>query len=108
MLLHTGYLKNTGQTNNLSGACFGIGGQLTFTPRDHFRLGVEGYTSNISYKAQDGYFKLGWGGLLLGYQLGHKRIHAVISFTLGGGKVNDMQFIEVLSLIHISEPTRPY
>ncbi len=68
---------------------------MTFTPGRHFRFGTEGYASYFNYPQKEGSFKLGWGGLLLGYQITGKKIHPILSFTLGGGKVNELQFIEV-------------
>lgn len=94
MMLHSGYLKNTRADQPINEACYGIGGQLSYTIGNHFRLGTEGYASNLGYREQDGYYKLGWGGLLLGYQLNDKKIHPVISLTLGGGKIKDMFFIQ--------------
>jgi len=95
MLFHSGYLKTEGPSPSISGACYGIGGQLTFTPRDHFRFGAEGYASYAGYRQQDGIFKLGWGGLLAGYQFNNHKLSPVLALTLGGGKVNDLQFIDV-------------
>jgi hypothetical protein len=94
MMLHLGYLHNARTVQTIGGTCNGIGGQLSFTLGNNFRLGTEGYASNLGYKEQDGYFKLGWGGLLLAYQFGNRKIHPVIGITLGGGKVKDMYFIQ--------------
>jgi hypothetical protein len=94
MMLHSGYLQNNRSTQTINGACYGIGGQLSYTLDNNFRLGSEGYASNSNYGDQDGYYKLGWGGLLLGYQFNSRKIRPVISLTLGGGKVKDMFIIE--------------
>ena len=95
MMFHSGYLKTRGPSPAISGACYGIGGQLTFTPRDHFRFGAEGYASYAGHNQHEGSYKLGWGGLLAGYQFNNRKLHPVLGLTLGGGKVNDLQFIDV-------------
>jgi hypothetical protein len=92
MMLHSGYLKNSRSAQPVEGVCNGIGGQLSFNLGNRFRLGTEGYASNLGYRGQDGYYKLGWGGLLAGYQIGNKKLHPVLSVTLGGGKVKDLYF----------------
>ena len=93
MVVHSGYLENSRSQDNISGVCYGIGGQMAFRFGKHFRLGTEGYASNFSYKNNEGQYKLGWGGLLVGYQLGNKKWKPVLSLTLGGGKVKDMYFV---------------
>jgi hypothetical protein len=93
MLLHTGYLKNERNTQAINGNCFGIGGQLSYTFNNHLRFGTEGYASSFGYKEQDGYYKLGWGGILFAYQFAGEKVHPVIGLTIGGGKVKDLFFI---------------
>jgi hypothetical protein len=93
MLLHTGYLKNVQKDSPIKGACFGVGGKLSFTLSDHFRLGAEGYTSTYSYDEQPGYFKLGWGGILSEYQIFKKSsLSPVLGLTVGGGRIHDLYF----------------
>jgi len=94
MMCHTGYIQNNRSIQKLSGICYGIGGQMTFSYRSNVRAGLEGYASNFKYRGQEGYYKLGWGGLLLGYQVSDKRLHPVVSLTLGGGKIRDLFFVE--------------
>ena len=93
MLIHSGYLANSRTQDNISGICYGLGGQLSFLLGEHFRLGTEGYASNYSYPENEGYYKLGWGGLLIGYQLEAKKWKPVLSFTIGGGKIKDLYFV---------------
>jgi len=94
MCIHSGYLANKRTTEAVQGGCFGIGGKLSFTTGQYFRVGAEGYTSSLGYQNQDGYYKLNWGGLLMEYQLLHaNKIYPVLGITLGGGKVEDMFFL---------------
>jgi hypothetical protein len=95
MLFHSGYLKIEHNNYKDYRLCHGLGGQLSFLITDHLRLGSEGYTSSLNYAENSGIYRLGWGGLLLGYQVGSKKLSPVINLTFGGGRVNDMQFVEV-------------
>ena len=98
MMLHTSYLGNTRTEHPLSGIGYGIGGQLSYAIGDHFRLGTQGHASNLRYKGQEGTYKLGWGGLLIGYQITYGRLHPVVGLTLGGGHIKDMYFLETTNL----------
>ena len=93
MMLHTGYVKNARTENTINGICKGLGGQLTYTIAPQLRIGTEGYASSYGYPHQEGYYRLGWGGLLIGYQTGRKRLHFVSGITIGGGTVKDLFFI---------------
>ncbi len=95
MLIHTGFLMIEHTNNHQNGLCYGFGGQLNFLISDHIRLGSEGYSSYFHYPEDNGIFRLGWGGILLGYQLNKKNLCPVLNLTIGGASVNDMQFIEV-------------
>lgn len=94
MMLHSSYLSNARSEQSISGPGWGIGGQLSYSIGDHFRLGTQGHASNIRYKGQEGSYKLGWGGLLFGYQLSGRRLHPVAGVTIGGGHVRDLYFLE--------------
>ena len=94
MMIHTGYLSNTRADQSISRFGYGIGGQLSYTIGDHFRLGTQGHASNLRYKGQEGSYKLGWGGLLLGYELRSRRLHPVVGVTIGGGHIRDVYFLE--------------
>lgn len=93
MYLHTGYLQTNRTAQTINGLCSGIGGQMVFHLSKHFRLGTEGYASNYSYSANPGFYKLGWGGLLAGFQTGSRRIKPMLSLTVGGGKVRDLYLV---------------
>ncbi len=95
MLIHSGYLSVEHPENKQNGLCYGFGGQLVFLISEHIRAGAEGYTSYFHYPQDNGIFRLGWGGILFGYQFSNKKIRPGLNFTFGGGGVNDMQFIEV-------------
>jgi len=73
--------------------CSGIGGQMVFHLSDHFRLGSEGYASKYGYPGNPGFYKLGWGGLLTGYQARYKQFKPMLSLTVGGGKIHDLYHI---------------
>ncbi|MBN1951409.1 MAG: hypothetical protein JW801_09400 [Bacteroidales bacterium] len=95
MMLHSGYLSAGRSEQAISGSCFGIGGKLSFTAGKYLRLGTEGYASTLGYSGQEGYYKLGWGGLLVDFPiLSGKRLSPVVSLTLGGGHVKDVYFLE--------------
>jgi hypothetical protein len=93
MYLHTGYVKNSGINQEINGMCSGIGGQMVFHLTEHFRLGSEGYASEYGYPGNPGFYKLGWGGLLTGYQARFNRVKPMISLTLGGGKIRDLYHV---------------
>jgi hypothetical protein len=94
MFLHSGYIQNSRQFENINGLCSGIGGQGFFHIGKHFRLGSEGYGSTFRYAHNPGYYKLGWGGILTGFQYKYKRFKPMISLTFGGGKVHDLYLLD--------------
>jgi hypothetical protein len=94
MFLHTGFLQNSRSAEPINGLCSGIGGQGFFHLGKHFRLGSEGYGSTFRYGKNPGYYKMGWGGVLTGYQWRVGRFKPMISLTIGGGKVHDLYLID--------------
>jgi hypothetical protein len=56
-------------------------------------IGSEGYVSSYNYKNNDGFYKYGWGGLLLEYQILIEKFRPVIGLTLGGGSAHDLYTI---------------
>jgi hypothetical protein len=90
MLLHAGYLSNNAGQTEINGMCTGIGGKIVFPIGKFLRVGTEGYVSNYSYKESNGFYKLGWGGLLTECQLSEKRFRPVIGVTVGGGRIRDL------------------
>jgi len=90
MMLHAGYMTNQLNNPEIKGLCTGIGGKIVFPVLKHLRLGTEGYVSNYNYPNSEGFYKLGWGGLLGEYQFWNKRFTPVIGVTVGGGKIRDL------------------
>jgi hypothetical protein len=90
MMFHTGYLTNQLDYPEIKGLCTGIGGKIVFPIMKHLRVGTEGYVSNYNYPNSEGFYKLGWGGLLGEYQFWNKRFTPVIGATVGGGKIRDV------------------
>jgi hypothetical protein len=90
MFLHAGYLMNKLDQPEINGLCTGIGGKLTFRTGKHLRFGTEGYVSNYNYPNNEGFYKLGWGGLLGEYQFWNRQFSPVIGVTVGGGKIRDV------------------
>jgi hypothetical protein len=90
MFPHIGYLYNDTDATSIGGFCSGIGGKLVFPVTDHIRVGTEGYVTSYNYKQNEGFFKLGWGGLLVEYQFERRKIMPVVGVTLGGGGIKDL------------------
>ncbi len=94
MLLHSGYIKNNNSSYQVDGLCFGLGGKLAFHIGNHLRLGSEGFSSNVNYQNNDGYHKLGYGGLLIEYQFLPKKITPVFGFAVGAGTIKDLYVLQ--------------
>ena len=94
MLLHSGYIKNNNSSYQVDGLCFGLGGKLAFHIGNHLRLGSEGFSSNINYQNNDGYYKLGYGGLLIEYQFLPKKVTPVLGFAVGAGTIKDLYVLQ--------------
>lgn len=89
MFLHTGYVSNNAEPS-VKGLVTGIGGKIAFRTGEHLRIGTEGYVSNYKYSDSNGFYKLGWGGLLAEYQFINGNYTPVLGITIGGGKVTDL------------------
>ncbi|MCQ2344725.1 MAG: hypothetical protein MJ002_07405 [Paludibacteraceae bacterium] len=87
MMIHTGYL--TGDIDALgyhaSGAPYGIGGIARYHFAKHWRVGGEGYVSNLGQKGNGSFFRYAWGGALLDFYWEFRRVMPYIGFTVGGG-----------------------
>jgi len=90
MMLHAGLIGNQLENPEIKGVCTGIGGKIVFPVMKHLRIGTEGYVSNYKYSQSEGFYKLGWGGLLAEYQFLNKRLTPVAGVTIGGGKIRDL------------------
>jgi hypothetical protein len=103
MMLHTGYLTNHLNSSQIDGLCSGIGGKIVFPVMKHLRFGTEGYVSNYNYANSNGFYKLGWGGLVGEYQFWNKRFTPVIGVTVGGGKIRDVYPVNATISDNISD-----
>lgn len=90
MMLHSGFISNKLENPEIKGVCTGIGGKIVFPFMKHFRIGTEGYVSTYNYPKSEGFYKLGWGGLLAEYQLSDNRLTPVFGVTIGGGRIRDL------------------
>ncbi len=90
MMVHTGFLSGCDNPYeyDASGATFGIGGVAKIHMGRNFRLGFEGYFSNMSLhkNIQDGsYNKVFWTGLLADWYWKKGRFYPYVGATAGGG-----------------------
>lgn len=87
MLVHTGYLYGGDNPYgyNPSGATFGIGGLVKLQFGKHFRLGAEGYFSNMGLMKNGSFNKLFWSGALCDWVWECGRFHPYAGLMLGGG-----------------------
>ena len=105
MLLHLGYVQSknftfsNGQTMQLKGLVFGLGGQARVHFGKYFRIGGEGYFSEHKYK-NGSYARIGWGGVLAdcAFQIG--KFAPFVGGTFGGGSQQN--------LTNFSEPKNDY
>lgn len=93
MILHTGYLQNNVSQNPINGPITGIGGKLSFHTGKHMRLGTEGHVSSYNYSDGMGFYKFGWGGILVEYQFSQGNLRPVLGLTLGGGIAHDLYVV---------------
>ncbi len=96
MMIHTGYLFGTldGIGYNAKGAPLGIGGAIRIHLGKHFRLGSEGYVSNLKQKSNGSYLKYGWGGILADAYTVIGRFQPYAGVTLGGGAMTTLLMSE--------------
>ncbi|MDR2927227.1 MAG: hypothetical protein LBV41_03360 [Cytophagaceae bacterium] len=104
MLLHSGHVQSGNFTLHnaegtfsrnmqLNGIPFGIGGSMRLHFGAHFRLGIEGYTSEYSY-ANKSSVSTGWGGILADYSWQAGRFIPFAGGTIGGGKQKNLSLLE--------------
>lgn len=96
MMLHTGYLS--GNINAIGyqpkGAPLGIGGAIHLHLGNHFRVGTEGYMSQLNQRHNGSYLKYGWGGLLADAYIRVGRFQPYAGLTLGGGAATTLLMFE--------------
>lgn len=90
MFPHAGFLYNDDSDTKIQGFCVGIGGKIVFPVSNHFRVGTEGYVTSYNYKNNEGFYKLGWGGLLFEYVPKISRLMPVLGVAVGGGGIKDL------------------
>lgn len=101
MMLHTGYVQGKPftttdelgqplQTITPKGAPFGIGGLAKVHFGKHFRLGAEGYVSNLKYGIKGTFSALGWGGVLADCMWECGKFTPFVGGTIGGGGYKNM------------------
>lgn len=90
-MIHSGYLSNN---NGINGLPAGIGGALKFHFNNHFRIGTEGYSSNLSYNEDGSYWHIGWGGLLMDCIWQTGKFSPYIGTTIGGGGLKNVQVMD--------------
>lgn len=104
MMLHAGYLfgENTLAPKSPQGATFGIGGAIRVHLWKHFRLGTEGYMSNMPMQTTDcrndlqkgSYIRYGWGGLLADACWRMDKVWPYVGATVGGGTVKSLYIVD--------------
>jgi len=95
MMLHLGYVQSgvfafsNGETMQLKGLVFGLGGQARLHFGEHLRVGGEGYFTEHKYK-NGSYAKIGWGGVLAdcAWQIG--KFTPFVGGTFGGGSQQNL------------------
>ena len=95
MMLHLGYVQSSsftfsnGETLQLKGLVFGLGGQARVHFGEHLRIGGEGYFTEHKYK-NGSYAKIGWGGVLAdcAWQIG--KFTPFLGGTFGGGSQQNL------------------
>ena len=87
MMLHTGYLQGTIPqiSHQAKGMPFGIGGAIKFHIGKHFRVGSEGYVSNLKQLKNGSTVKFGWGGILADCRFHCGFLMPYVGVTIGGG-----------------------
>lgn len=92
MMLHTGYVATSTLPTgyNAQGFVYGIGGALRLHFGDHFRLGSEGYVSELPTRSNGSYIKTGWGGILADVAFRKGRFMPYTGITIGGGALKTL------------------
>lgn len=90
MMIHTGWLSGCDNPYgyNPSGMTFGLGGLAKIRIGKHFRIGGEGYFSNMGLgkDLQKGsYNKVFWSGALCDWIWDCGKFHPYVGMTVGGG-----------------------
>lgn len=87
MMLHMGYLNGeiTPLNYKVGGLTKGIGGAIRFHLSEHFRLGTEGYTSELNLMDNGSYIDTFWAGLMGDFFMVKGKFMPYLGLTVGGG-----------------------
>lgn len=96
MMVHAGYLSGNLDAigYDAKGLTTGIGGVIRIHLGEHFRVGSEGYVSNLGQRGNGSYLKYGWGGLLADVYTVAGRFQPYAGLTLGGGSMTTLLMFE--------------
>ncbi len=96
MMVHTGYLRGSLDQigYDAKGLPVGVGGTLRLHLGKHFRIGGEGYVSNLNQKKNGSRLKFAWGGLVLDAYMNIGRLRPYLGFTIGGGAMTTFLMTE--------------
>lgn len=107
MMVHSGFLSSSTVSFStpdgsalglggmrIKGIPIGIGGALKVHFGKHFRVGTEGYSSNLKYGKHGSYEHIGWGGLLVDGVIPVGRWFPFAGVTVGGGGVKNVTVLQ--------------
>lgn len=99
MMLHTGFLKGDIAPADYSaeGMPLGIGGVIRLHLGERWRIGTEGYMSNLNQLDNGSYIRYGWGGLLADYSWRFQHFSIYAGLTAGGGANTDLLMFDEAS-----------
>lgn len=96
MMVHAGYLRgNLEQIGyDAKGVPVGLGGVIRLHLGKHFRVGGEGYVSNLGQLKNGSKLKYGWGGILADAYMNIGRLRPYVGVTVGGGAMTTLLMTE--------------
>lgn len=100
MMLHAGYVKTYNYALDMTqeGWTKGIGGAIRFHLGKHYRIGTEGYVSNLGLMDNHSYIKTFWAGLLNDFYWQIGKFMPYAGITIGGGTLTNCLIFEGSSL----------
>lgn len=119
MMVHTGFLKSNSftltnnQGNNFAnlkveGMPFGLGGAARLHFGNHWRIGGEGYVSDITYGRYNSINSISWGGILVDYTFNIKRFTPFVGVIFGGGSFQNITLTQSTLNDFITEENTSY
>lgn len=87
MMLHTGYVCGNIPSAGITahGFPFGIGGAARLHIKNHFRVGFEGYFSNLNQMGNGSYMKTFWAGAIADFYWILGKFMPYAGLSIGGG-----------------------